>query len=97
MWTPEDRERVGDYGCGRSLSDEQWKIIEPFIPPEKPGGRHRDVDMRAVLNALFHVVRTGCQWRHLPRRPSFPPHRRFTAIFGGSSMRACGKRSAIIW
>src|SRR6185436_11959241 len=73
MWTPGDRERVGDYGCGRSLSDEQWKIIEPFIPPEKPGGRHRDVDMRAVLNALFYVVRTGCQWRHLPPPPLFPP------------------------
>jgi putative transposase len=73
MWTPEDRERVGDYGCGRSLSDEQWRIIEPFIPPEKPGGRHRDVDMRAVLDALFYVVRTGCQWRHLPPPPLFPP------------------------
>src|SRR4051794_27746334 len=73
MWTPGDRERVGDYGCGRSLSDEQWKIIEPFIPPEKPGGRHRDVDIRAVLNALFYVVRTGCQWRHLPPPPLFPP------------------------
>ena len=73
MWTAEDRERVGNYGCGRALSDEQWKIIEPFILPEKPGGRHRDVDMRAVLDALFYVVRTGCQWRHLPPPPLFPP------------------------
>src|ERR687897_3818514 len=73
MWTPADREKVGDYGCGRALSNEQWKIIEPFIPPEKPGGRHREVDMRAVLNAIFYVVRTGCQWRHLPPPPLFPP------------------------
>jgi hypothetical protein len=93
MWTPGDRERVGDYGCGRSLSDEQWRIIEPFIRPEKPSGRHRDVDMRAVLNALFYVPAASGDTCPL----SFPPHRRFTAIFGGSSMRACGKRSAIIW
>src|SRR3954454_18221188 len=59
MWTPGDRERVGDYGCGRSLSDEQWRIIEPFIPPEKPGGRHRDVDMRACLTDRRRIRSTA--------------------------------------
>jgi putative transposase len=72
MWTREDRERVGNYGCGHALSDFQWAILEPLIPPEKPGGRHREVDMRAVLDALFYIVRTGCQWCHLPP-PHFPP------------------------
>jgi len=79
MWTPADRERVGNYGCGRALSDGQWKIIEPFIPPDKPGGRHREADMRAVLNAIFYVVRTGCQWQHLPPPPLFPP---FSTVYG---------------
>jgi len=73
MWTPEDRERVGNYGCGHAPSDFQWATIAPLIPPEKPGGRHREVDMRGVLDAIFYVTRTGCRWRHLPPPPCFPP------------------------
>jgi putative transposase len=73
MWTPEGRERVGNYGCGRALSDFQWATIAPLIPPEKPGGRHREVDVRGVLDAILYVTRTGCQWRHLPPPPHFPP------------------------
>jgi transposase len=48
------------------LTNEQWAILEPLIPPAKPGGRPRSVDMREVLNAIFYVDRTGCQWRALP-------------------------------
>ena len=66
MWTPEDRVLVGDFGSGQTLSDDQYRLIEPFIPPPKPGGRPRTTDMRRMLDGLFHVVRTGCQWRHLP-------------------------------
>ena len=39
MWTPEDRAHVGDFGCGQALSDDQYRLIEPLIPPAKPGGR----------------------------------------------------------
>lgn len=53
------------------LSDEQWQAISRLIPPAKPGGRPRTVDMRAVLNALFYLARTGCAWRMLPR--DYPP------------------------
>jgi len=53
------------------LSDQEWAILEPLIPAAKPGGRPRTVDMREVLNAIFYVDRTGCQWRALPR--DFPP------------------------
>ena len=53
------------------LTDEQWHIIEPMIPPEKHGGRHRTVDMREVINAILYILRTGCQWRNLPH--DFPP------------------------
>jgi transposase len=53
------------------LSDAQWKLLEPWIPPAKPGGRPRRVDMREVLNAILYVLRTGCAWRLLPH--DFPP------------------------
>jgi transposase len=53
------------------LTDQQWAILEPLIPPAKEGGRPRTTDMRNVLNALFYVDRTGCQWRALPH--DFPP------------------------
>ena len=48
------------------LTDEQWAILEPLIPPAKHGGRPREVDMREVLNTLFYLNRTGCQWGLLP-------------------------------
>ncbi|WP_455176899.1 IS5 family transposase [Azospirillum melinis] len=73
MWTPEDRRLVGDYGAGQALSDDQYRLIEPLLPSAKPGGRPRSTDMRRLLDALFYVVRTGCQWRHLPPPPAFPP------------------------
>jgi putative transposase len=73
MWTPEDRALVGDFGSGQALSDDQYRLIEPFIPPAKPGGRPRTTEMRRMLDGLFYVVRTGCQWRHVPPPPAFPP------------------------
>ena len=53
------------------LKDREWEVLAPLIPPAKPGGRRRTVDMRAVLNAIFYVVKTGCQWKMLPH--DFPP------------------------
>jgi putative transposase len=48
------------------VTDEQWPLIEPHIPPEPGGGRPRETDMRDVLDAIFYILRTGCQWRYLP-------------------------------
>jgi putative transposase len=51
------------------LTDEQWAIVEPMIPPAKQstrGGRPRAVDMREVLNTIFYLHRSGCQWEMLP-------------------------------
>ncbi len=73
MWTPEDRALVGDYGSGQALSDDQYRLLEPLIPAAKPGGRSRTTDLRRLLDGLFYLVRTGCQWRHLPPPPTFPP------------------------
>lgn len=53
------------------LTDEQWKLIEPLIPPAKPGGRPRKVSMQEVVNGILYLNRTGCSWRMLPHE--FPP------------------------
>lgn len=48
------------------LTDAQWKLVKPLIPPAKPGGRPREIDIREVLNTLLYQARTGCQWELLP-------------------------------
>ncbi len=73
MWTPADRALVGGFGSGQALTDDQFRLLEPLIPPAKPGARPRTTDMRNLLDGLFYLVRTGCQWRHLPPPPAFPP------------------------
>jgi putative transposase len=52
------------------LTDEQWAVIEPFLPKPKRMGRP-PADLRAVVNGILYLVRTGCQWRLLPH--DFPP------------------------
>jgi len=53
------------------LTDAQWARVAPLIPPAKPGGRRRSVNVREIVNAILYFVRTGCQWRNLPH--DFPP------------------------
>jgi len=53
------------------LTAPEWIILEPLIPPAKPGGRNRTVEMREVVNGIFYVLRSGCAWRMLPHE--FPP------------------------
>lgn len=48
------------------LTDPQWRVLEPLIPPAKAGGRPRTTDMRELLNAIFYHLRTGGTWRMLP-------------------------------
>src|SRR5260370_10389847 len=48
------------------LSDAEWTILEPLIPPAKTGGRPRSVKMRQILNGIFYVLRSGGAWRLLP-------------------------------
>jgi putative transposase len=55
------------------LTDEQWKLIAEFLPPALPGGRPRKTDLREVVNAIFYLERSGCQWRMIPHE--FPPWR----------------------
>jgi len=53
------------------MTDAEWKILEPLIPPSKEGGRPRSTDLREVINAIWYLLRGGCQWRMLPHE--FPP------------------------
>jgi Putative transposase of IS4/5 family (DUF4096) len=48
------------------LTDDHWHILQPLIPPAKPGGRPRAVDMRAIINTILYLNRTGCPWDRLP-------------------------------
>jgi transposase len=48
------------------LSDGEWKILEPLLPAEKVGGRHRGYTLREVINALQYLIRSGGAWRSLP-------------------------------
>lgn len=53
------------------LSDAEWKLLNPYIPKAKSGGRPRAHPMREILNAIFYVLKSGCQWKMLPH--DFPP------------------------
>jgi transposase len=73
MWNAEHRvacERRG-HRYPSDLSDAEWALIAPFVPPARHGGRKRHVDMREVLNGIFYVLSTGCQWSALPK--DLPP------------------------
>lgn len=58
-------------GYASDLTDDQWATIEPLLPPEVGGGRHRSVNLRKVINAIFYRLRTGCAWHLLPN--DLPP------------------------
>ncbi len=69
MWTRDNRglyERKG-VRYPSDLTDSEWALIEPLIPPAKRGGRRREVDVREVMNGVLYVLETGCQWRALPK------------------------------
>jgi transposase len=73
MWTSKNRIRYdrSKLRYPSDLTDAEWKLIEPLIPPGKPGGDKRTVIMREVVNGLIYVLSTGCQWRAIPR--DLPP------------------------
>jgi len=73
MWKPEHR-LTADRRSRRypsDLSDAEWALVAPMIPPARRGGRRRSVDVREVLNAIFYVLSTGCQWKAMPK--DLPP------------------------
>jgi transposase len=77
MWDEITRQQYRREGLryASDTSDEEWAMIEPFLPPPSGRGRPRTTDLRAVVNAIFYIAQTGCQWRLLPK--DFPP---FTTV-----------------
>jgi len=73
MWTPEHRLAADRSGLRypSDLDDAEWALIAPLIPPARRGGRRRSVNVREVINAIFYVLSTGCQWQALPK--DLPP------------------------
>src|SRR5882757_350025 len=83
-WWPDSRR---GHRCGRAktatrydrsklrypsdLTDDEWGLVEPLIPPGKTGGGKRTVIMREVVNGLMYILSTGCQWRAIPK--DLPP------------------------
>jgi transposase len=79
VWTKITRpkyERAGQRYAS-DLTDAEWALIEPHMPAVKRLGRPRETDLRAVLDGILYIARTGCQWRLLPK--DFPP---FTTVQG---------------
>ena len=73
MWTKENRARYDRSGLRyeSDLTDAEWALVAPLIPPAKHGGAKRTVDVREILNGLMYILSTGCQWRAIPK--DLPP------------------------
>ena len=73
MWKPEHRAAADRRGLryDSDLTNAEWALVAPLIRPAKRGGRPRTVNVREVLNAVFYVLWTGCQWKALPK--DLPP------------------------
>jgi putative transposase len=72
-WTDITREQHKRAGLRypSDLTDAEWAVIAPLLPPARPGGRPRTTDLREVVNAILYLASSGCQWRMLPK--DFPP------------------------
>jgi putative transposase len=79
MWTPATRRQHSrdHLRYGSDLTDAEWAIVAPFMPPPARTGRPRGWTMREIMNAIFYVLRAGCAWRMLPK--DFPP---MTTVYG---------------
>src|ERR1035437_2512981 len=81
MWTNENRSRYdrSKLRYPSDLTDEEWALIAPVIPPAKRGGGKRTVSVREVVNGLMYVLSTGCQWRAIPK--DLPPRSTVNGYF----------------
>ena len=69
MWTKKNRVKYkrDHLRYSSDLTDEEWALVEPIIPPAKRGGNKRHVDVREVVNGIMYILSTGCQWRAIPK------------------------------
>ena len=83
MWTEITRANYdrSDLRYASDLTDLEWALIEPFLPPARHLGRPRTTDLREVVNALLYMMRTGCPMAHVAERVS--------ATFDGAALFLC--------
>jgi transposase len=74
------------------VTDAEWRLIEPLLPPHSPVGLPPEWPMREIVNAIFYVLRGGIPWRMLPR--CFPPHQTVYGWF--AAWRDAGVWQAIV-
>jgi len=76
-WTEITRRKYQRDGLryASDTTDEEWSVIEPHLPPPAHCGRTRETSLRDVVDSIFYIAQTGCQWRLLPK--DFPP---FTTV-----------------
>jgi len=71
VWTETTRTRYerhsGRYAS--DLTDQEWELVAPFVPPPRTTGRPRVTQMREVMDAILCIASTGCAWRMLPKSP----------------------------
>ena len=79
-WTETTRRqyRREDLRYASDMTDDEWALIEPHLPPPRRLGRPRTTDLRAVVDALLYILASGCQWRLLPSR--------FSALLDGAAV-----------
>ena len=84
-WTETTRRQYRRDGLryASNLTDAEWALIEPLLPPPAPVGRPRRTDLRRVAEAILYMASTGCQWRQIPRE--FPPYSTVQGYFYGWS------------
>ena len=82
-WTEITRRQYRRDGLryASDLSEAEWQLIEPHLPPAKPLGRRRETKLRRVIDAMLYLLTTGCQWRLLPKE--FPPYTTVQRFFYG--------------
>jgi transposase len=82
-WTEITRRQYRRVGLRYSsdLTDDEWALLAPYLPPPRPLGRPRETELREVVNAMLYILATGCQWRALPR--DFPPYTTVQRFFYG--------------
>jgi transposase len=73
MWTTKNRARYNrdTLRYPSDVTEEEWAVIAPLLPPARRGGRKRSVNIREVFNGVLYILSTGCQWRAIPK--DLPP------------------------
>src|ERR1019366_3321548 len=102
MWTAQNRRRYdrSSLRYPSDLTDDEWAHVGPLVPPAKPGGNKRHVDVREVMNGIMYVLSTGCQWRAIPKNlPTCRHAARFSTILicGATTARSIASITHFMW